>query len=161
MNTWQKLWLTQTVCFSLISLCWRGRKKQNKNKPLRQQTESRGDRETEEGEKVLSNTNKSASSWNNRKKWHGWLSQACEIVGKPQRPWPLKHSYLVTSFNTFTRDEQTSWRRGGKGFREENNTCTPGRGLGCGGAGGAGAGGGGVLQRLDFNTWLNLYCVTS
>lgn len=38
---------------------------------------------------------------------------------------------------------------GGKGFREENNTCTPGRGL-C--YGGAGAGGGGVLQRLDFNT---------
>lgn len=115
MNTWQKLWLTQTVCFSLISLCWRRRK--NKTKTSHSGSKRRAgetERQTEEGEKVLSNTNKSASSWNNRKKWHGWLSQACEIVGKPQRPWPLKHSYLVTSFNTFTRDEQTSWRRGGE-----------------------------------------------
>lgn len=67
--------------------------------------------------KMPCHTNKSASSWNNnflkrtrKKRWHGWVSQASERLGKPGRPWPLKHSYLVTSFNAFTRDQQTSGR---------------------------------------------------
>lgn len=50
--------------------------------------------------KVLSNTNKSASSLNNRgKKQVTRMTEPKlrgERLGKPQRPRPLKHSYLVS-----------------------------------------------------------------
>lgn len=39
-------------------------------------------------------------------------------LAKPGRPWPLKHSYLVTSFNAFTRDQQTSGREAEKKERK-------------------------------------------
>ncbi len=65
-------------------------------------------------------TNKSASSWtdNNffflkereRKDDMVEWAKLRSALARPGRPWPLKHSYLVTSFNAFTRDQQTSGR---------------------------------------------------
>lgn len=78
--------------------------------------------------KMPCHTNKSASSWKKKttrkKRWHGWVSQASERLGKPGRPWPLKHSYLVTSFNAFTRDQQTSGRETEK--RKHSKQIFPG-----------------------------------
>lgn len=62
----------------------------------------------------VAETTKKNKKTTRKKRWHGWVSQASERLGKPGRPWPLKHSYLVTSFNAFTRDQQTSGRETGK-----------------------------------------------
>lgn len=71
-------------------------------------------------------------------------------------PGPLKYSYLVSSFNTFTRgtsrrvevkEEEEEEKK--LGLREENRLVNRAEVLGCGGGGG---GGRVYFRGFDFNT---------